>query len=545
MNKGKKRKFARLYACVMLLLSALLLLISCIPIIRVDLTDEPSEWFLKGSFTGTRPPVSGELNLDMNTAVKAWRYAGELWRIVSLQNLDSAIDRLAQQAETAEGAERASLESELADLRQQRQTALSPEREEALHRLAESGKLDELLRAWDTYLRPAGLDVNIGGFASALSVLRAVVCLAYLAFVALFPVVAAVGLIAKAIYLLLHYRKPDQTELQHLSAVRTCFVYALVNLAFCLMFTLFGVRPVYRAESVAWLAALMALVCLLNAVCKSVFSDEPKEGFWLRQGLRILSFTAVTAAACAVISLGLPNAFLEGADSFEASYIQQAEILPGAVVPDAQAERAVGNSAVEIFAVYSVSSLVLLWLLIRSVRRFASWRSGGRPGATGMIASGVLVLLLVSIPIGFGAGSVEEMNNAAGEGDFRVLWDAYRVEGSEENRLYQSGNAERSALESALAQLDDAVRNSSGEETLKLLEEKDRLEADLLRIQTQLRELKTHQVLDLTVGIIGALVSLIAEWMYWYVSRRGKCKAPRQRLSSDGERLPGAVVYAR
>ena len=156
-ERGKK-KFARLYACVMLLLSAMLLLVSSIPVVRMELGGERSEWFRNGSYTGSMEDMPGELQPDMDTAVRAWRYMGELRQIVRLQTIEAEIRQIESRIEDADEAVRAELEASLTKLREERESAASPEQEEALHRLAESGKLDELLRAWDTYLRPAGLD---------------------------------------------------------------------------------------------------------------------------------------------------------------------------------------------------------------------------------------------------------------------------------------------------------------------------------------------------------------------------------------------------
>lgn len=516
-----KKKFARLYACVMLLLSAMLLLVSSIPVVRLELGGDRSEWFRNGSYTANIEDVTGELRMDMDTAVRSWRYFGELWQILYLQTLDAECRKLENRMETAEDEKsRAALETALTNLREERKSAVTPDREESLHRLTESGKLSDLLCAWDAYflLPDFGVEMDIGQFEAMLTAFRAVAFLMYLTFTAFFPVFAAFWLIAKAVDLLLHYKKLGKPELRRLSAVRVCFVYALVNLAFLLLFALVGFRPDYRPESIFWLIALTMLACLLNSVCRSIFSDEPKDGFWSRQGLRALNFAAAAVVACSLISLGLPTLFLEQANSFGTIYAQSAAEsdrtapeLSGEVDPNRQAGAVVVRAAGTVFVISAVAVLATVYLLVRGVWRFASWKPVKSRCVFGMVVSGALVLFLAAIPVLFGTGSVEKQENAAGSGEFLVLWDAYRVEGSEVNRLYQSRTAERQELETAIARLEEALRDSTGEDTLNIIAEKDVLEIRLARTDAALADLRTHQVRDLAICISGAAVLLFTE----------------------------------
>ncbi len=527
-ERGKK-KFARLYACVMLLLSAMLLLVSSIPVVRMELGGERSEWFRNGSYTGSMKDMPGELQPDMDTAVRAWRYMGELRQIVRLQTIEAEIRQIESRIEDADEAVRAELEASLTKLREERESAASPEQEEALHRLTSSEKLNDLLCAWDAYVLPSdfGAEEYTGQLSAILTALRAAALLAYLTFAACFPVFAAVWLIAKAIDLLLHYKKLGKPELQRLSVLHACFAYAFANLAFLLVFTLIGLRPGYRPESIVWLVALTALACVLNAVCRSVFAEEPKEGFWLRQGLRALSLAASAAAVCAFISLGLPTLFLEHANDFGAGYAQSIAEQAGATTgafdgdgPAAQAAGAVGRAAAIVFVVSGAAVLAMAYLLARGTRRFAFWKPVRARCALGITASGGLVLLLIAIPVYLGAGSVEEQSRAGREGEFRVLLDAYRVEGSEENLLYRSRTEERQELEASIAQMEEAIRSSTGEDTLRIIAEKESLQTRLAETEAALDDLRTHRVRDLSIGIAGTAAALIAEIVSWRITKR-------------------------
>lgn len=528
MYEREKKKFARLYACVMLLLSAMLLLVSSIPVVRMELGGERSEWFRNGSYTGSMEDMPGELQPDMDTAVRAWRYMGELRQIVRLQTIEAEIRQIESRIEEADETVRAELDASLTKLREERESAASPEQEEALHRLTSSEKLNDLLCAWDAYVLPSdfGAEEYTGQLSAILTALRAAALLAYLTFAACFPVFAAVWLIAKAIDLLLHYKKLGKTELQRLSALHACFAYAFANLAFLLVFTLSGLRPGYRPESIVWLVALTALACVLNAVCRSVFAEEPKEGFWLRQGLRALSLAAAASATCAFISLGLPTLFLEHANDFGAGYAQsiaeQADSTGafGGAGAAAQAAGAVGRAAAIVFVISGAAVLAMVYLLARGTRRFAFWKPVKARCALGITASGALVLLLIAIPVYLGAGSVEEQNRAGREGEFRVLLDAYRVEGSEENLLYRSRTEERQELEASVGQMEETLRSSTGEDTLLIIAEKDSLESRLAETEAALDDLQTHQVRDLSIGIAGAAAALIAELVSWRITKR-------------------------
>ena len=61
MYNHDKRKFARLGGCVMLLLSALVLLAGSLPGVRPELAGTRSEWFLQGGITAELETPRGEL----------------------------------------------------------------------------------------------------------------------------------------------------------------------------------------------------------------------------------------------------------------------------------------------------------------------------------------------------------------------------------------------------------------------------------------------------------------------------------------------------
>ena len=491
MYNHDKRKFARLGGCVMLLLSALVLLAGSLPVVRLELAGTRSEWFLQGSITAELETPTGELRTTPATLLQAVRHWRALREIAALQNLEAEIRETEAALASADGQARDALQAELDSLRAERDGALPPGREEELRALAASGALDELLCIWDGYIRVAPAGEAPAADASGDELMRYGALLLYLAFAACFPIFAAVWLMARAVYLLVHYRKLGEQELRRLSALRVCFGYVLANLLLLLLFAVWGLRPGYNGAALGWLAAVTALACLAHVLCRYEYRAEPREGFWLRQGLRALCFAGAVTAAWGFVSLGLP--FL----------VQTQSPSPASV-----------SGRLALLLSMAVAAL-LFGLALAAACALARWKpvpTHGAVAALPAVASGVLVLALAAVPLCYGTGNAQKQAQVTADGGFCVLWDAHRVEGTAANSRYRSLLEEERSLTAALEQKNMAIANSHGEAVLELIAEKDALESRLCGLQADLQALDTHQRLDLALCLIGAL-ALLGGWL--------------------------------
>ena len=68
--------------------------------------------------------------------------------------------------------------------------------------------------------------------------------------------------------------------------------------------------------------------------------------------------------------------------------------------------------------------------------------------------------------------------------------------------------------------MEEALRSSTGEDTLRIIAEKESLQTRLAETEAALDDLQTHQVRDLSIGIAGAAAALIAELVSWRITKR-------------------------
>lgn len=519
MYERSRKKFIKLYAYAMILLSAMLLLISYTPLLRINLNgQERSEWFTEGSYTGSWETDSGMLELDFSTALQALKNWRELKKIIQVQNLESEIRVMKQNSEDdASWADDKTLQ-EKENALQQLYGKISPEEEAELRKMGEDSCFSGLLCAVDSCFSGKSARMTSGmGSLQTVRQLCPVFFLIYLIFLILFPVAAAIQMILKAAYLLIHSQKIGQREMEKLSAVPVCICYTVLNLAFWFGFLALGMHAECCVGSAVWLVALLVLVCTLNTVRKWAFKKTLPEHFWIRQGLAALSLVAVTAVIFGFAGLRLPNLLSQEADRFGTCYEQlrlEQDLREGIPYEAAlvQAEDAVSQAVNEyggaVSAVVLICFVGLALLLFGLLARFSSAKAVHR---TLLPAAALLVLLMIAVPTFFGVGSSATQERYTQSGQPRVLWDAYRREGTEANREYRVELARQELLSERMEKLTAAVQDGTGDAVEELLREKSECATELAVAEQAVRQLKTHHIRNLILCIAGSAVFLLSE----------------------------------
>ena len=546
MYERDRKKFAKLYAYAMILLSAMLLLISYTPLLRMNLNgQERSEWFNEGSYTGSWDTDSQELELNFGTALQILKNWKELKAIIQVQNLEFEIRALKQNAESGAFwlADEGTIQNKENALRQLR-SGRSQEEEAALREMGKDRSFSELLCAFDScFFGESAETVYSIGSREITSHFGPAVFLVYLAFLILFPAAAAIQMILKAAYLLIQSRKIGQKEMEKLSAVPLCTCYVVMNLVFLFCLLALGIQVECRAGPVAWLIALTVLVCTLNTIRKWVFGKELPEHYLIRQGIAALSLVAVTAAVFGFAGLRLPGQFPQEAERFGARYEQsllEQSLQEGVPYETALAQageaalKAVKGYRCAIFAVVLIGSVGLVLVLSVLLSRFSSAKTVHRSLFPAAI---LLVVLMIAVPVFFGAGSSAAQERNAQKGQLRVLWDAYRQEGSDANRDYRSALAQQELLTKRMDELTAAVQNGTGREAAELLKEKSECASELAAAEQTIRQMRTHQIGNLTLCIAGAAVFLLSElanMLFPVLAGRGRSSRSSNEKQENG-----------
>ena len=505
MNKDIQKPFRWIYAAGMLVLAAALLIVSFLPIVSLRSTGEPSEWYTGGRYTSVMGENDEDLPLTFGTALFAVQNFSDIYTILQIQGYESSIeeleDSIAEERAKGEDASESRLEklnTELTETGLKLTEALASQTEEqkaALDEKLKSGELTPLFRCTESALQAFVGTTSEGnatfGIISGMVGLLALV--AYILFVVIFPIVAAISLLVLLIRFLTRMKNLEDEQLAKLSAVKLYAGFVPLFLMLLVLLSVGSFHVFLNGGLVALLLVLLALAVALNIAREWILEGKSGVASIIRQGLTVLSLVALTVMAFGLSGMRLSETFIADSGRFSLEY-QTAMVASGSNLTTAgsQADSKCMLAAAMVVGIGLIAATLIgigLHSLLTgrsATTKFARKKSG----TPKFILAGLLLVLMIAVPVLLVTGSVESRSSAARSGSFKVILDAYRVEGTADYTEYQA----------AQVALDAATATGSAE----LIDQ----------AQATLDGLETNQKASLTLSVAFAVILFASEICY-------------------------------
>ena len=542
MSERSKNKILKGYNAVLLLLAAVFLIVSFLPVVVIDANRaEYPEVYYEGRFTSEMSPIS-EVKLGYNvlfSLVFNWNDMNTIRRIQANEAyvgneselMEELIDREASEEEIEE------LREDIADARETLAEDLEALTEEDYERIMDKLQNDDGFRnligglysfvgsiddedadaAGDTIVASDGemgfnpVPLVYGIFSVSLSVSLVLVALIY-------PIVLLVKLIPQLIFFFKHLRDdPSVTEKYTEKFPMPKFCTNL--LIFFVFYSLFAPKGLSAGACIIACLILWLVSNLIRGVKHVLLNESNKPLAWAKEGVTCVSIVIVLLLLVNFSGLGLVGGLEDSIDTMTYKhYMAELDELSEENMDMEEREEAAKsavtlsngiNTGVVLLLVFC-GLILCIAMANNGIERLGykqmKLRTGDSVPYKAMRSMAITLLVFVLLPaVLFTAGSGEALEDAYDAGNFKVWYDAYQEDGTPENGEYELLRESRDRLEEVVEELKDEDELKAAESLLASIED----EIDAIEGRSAKRIL----------CIVFAVILVLVEFVYHFLPK--------------------------
>ncbi len=516
--KEKILKMLPLIESILLVVIALLMVISSfMSAVKLNTEDYSIESFTEGSLTSDIPvgevKVGTFVLFDMLFNMEEFNY------VVKVQSIEAELRRVDENIAKSEMYNPESLIKERNELQKELADVKADFDDESMEKLDELLYDDGFINALAVRFMLSDILTNMLSNISEPPVafsLMAIFFVIMLVGVVALSVVAVIGFVKKLTYFIKTIKSPSAESAEELAPKKAGVVVPVFMIA------LLGVTKVFIGGTAvlgagAIFGLILCLACYAIRIANRVlFTNESgKVKLVAKSVMSLLSAILVLVFMLNLFALDIVGSLFDSKDGFVANYVIS---NPSKGALD-EAESIFGGKVWIAVVVGVVLFIVSLIALASCVERFGMKLNKAKDGTKkpykACLVLSIFMIVLAIVNCFFGVGTVEARDDAAADGSVKILWDSYKIEGTEEYIKYEALVDGIEAEEKLLDEFKKELKDADDDDAKKFLENSIIiLERGIEKTEKTIDDVKTSQKLNMVVCIIISVLFIALEFTY-------------------------------